>query len=121
MFRPNLRATGTALCATAAIISAAVAVSAQRGTPEAMMADSARAFLATLSPEQKAKAAIPFNSEERLNWHFVPKTGERKGLPLKEMTADQQKAALALLNASMSQKGYQKVTTIRGLEIVLRE
>ena len=120
MFRPTLRATGTALCATAAIVTAAVAVSAQRGTPEAMMADNAKAFLATLSPEQKAKAAIPFNSEERLNWHFVPKTGERKGLQLKDMTADQQKAALALLKASLGPKGYEKATTIRALEMVLR-
>lgn len=119
MFRVTSRAAGLAVAALA--VSAAVTVSAQRGKPESAMADGARAFLATLSAEQKAKAAIPFNSDERLNWHFVPKTGERKGLPLKEMTPAQQKAALSLLSAGLSEKGYGKVTTIRGLELVLRE
>jgi hypothetical protein len=119
MFRVTSRAAG--LAAAVLAVSAAVTVSAQRGKPEAAMADNARAFLATLGAEQKAKAAIPFASDERLNWHFVPKTGERKGLPLKEMTPPQQKAALALLSAGLSEKGYEKVSTIRGLEIVLRE
>ena len=40
-------------------------------------------FLATLDAEQKQKAVLAFNMEERLNWHYVPK--ERKGLHYKDM------------------------------------
>jgi hypothetical protein len=121
MYRPTLRAAGTAICVTAVALSAAVTVSAQRARPEAQMADSARAFLATLDPAQRAKASIPFNSEERLNWHYVPKTGERKGLQLKDMNPAQQKAALSLLATGLSQRGYDKASTIRHLDLVLRE
>src|SRR6266436_4813545 len=61
-------------------------------------------FVSTLSKEQKAKALFDFDSKERTNWHFVPlqdakKRPRRKGLPLQEMTEDQSKAALALLEA----------------------
>jgi Protein of unknown function (DUF3500) len=94
-------------------------LSAQRRRPASAMADSAKAFLATLDTDQKAKATFPFNAEERLNWHFIPK--ERKGLPLKEMNATQKKAALDLLRAGLAEKGFTKAETIRGLEEVLRE
>jgi hypothetical protein len=94
-------------------------LSAQRRRPAAAMADAAKAFLATLDAAQKAKATFPFNAEERLNWHFIPK--ERKGLPLKEMNPTQKKAALELLRAGLSEKGYTKAETIRRLDEVLRE
>jgi len=94
-------------------------LSAQRRRPASAMADAAKAFLATLDTEQKAKATFPFNAEERLNWHFIPK--ERKGLPLKEMSPTQKKAALDLLRAGLSEKGYTKAETIRRLDEVLRE
>ena len=73
MVRPTLCALGAAACI------AAVTVSAQRARPEAAMADAARAYLASLEPAQRQKAAYPFSSEERLNWHFIPKA--RNGLP----------------------------------------
>lgn len=76
-------------------------------------------FLATLTPEQLPQARLPFNSEERLNWHYVPKV--RQGVCFKEMTPAQKEAALALLRVSVSPKGYEKVATIRTLETVLRE
>lgn len=91
--------------------------SARKEEPAMYMA--ANTFLATLNPEQKKKAMFPFNSEERLNWHFIPK--ERLGLTYKEMTADQQKAAIALLQVGLSKAGYKKVDTIRHLENVLKE
>jgi hypothetical protein len=83
------------------------------------MLDGARAFLATLDPGQKSKAMLPFNSDERFHWFYTPVP--RKGVPLKELTASQQHAALALLRAGLSEKGYSKAETIRKLEDVLRE
>ena len=76
-------------------------------------------FLATLDAAEKQKAVLPFNTEERLNWYYVPK--ERKGLHYKDMNAAQQQAAHALLLVGLSQSGYKKVETIRQLENVLRE
>jgi hypothetical protein len=55
--------------------------------------DAAAAFLATLRPEQRARATIAFDSDERFNWHFVPRA--RKGLAFGDMDDVQQAAALA--------------------------
>jgi hypothetical protein len=84
----------------------------------AIMADAARHFLNSLDPQQAAKARIPFNDDERMNFHYVPIA--RRGLPLKEMTASQKQLANALLAAGLSQRGYIKATTIMSLEDVLR-
>ena len=65
-----------------------------------IMTQAARHFLASLTPEQQAKATFPFRSEERLNWHFIPR--ERKGLPLLDMTPPQRDLAHALLAAGLS-------------------
>src|ERR1700730_5209059 len=83
------------------------------------MRDAARKFLATLDPAQKSKALLPFNSEERFHRFYTPVS--RKGVPLKELNASQQQAALALLHAGLSEKGYTKAETIRKLEDVLSE
>ncbi|MGH9578794.1 MAG: DUF3500 domain-containing protein, partial [Terriglobales bacterium] len=77
------------------------------------------AFLATLAPVDAARAKLPFETEERFNWHFIPKP--RAGLALKKMSSAQQKAALHLLEAGLSEKGYSKAETIRALERVLAE
>src|SRR6266516_3942204 len=86
------------------------------GAKESKMVSAAKAFLSTLRTEQRAKAVFPFNSDERMNWHFVPQV--RGGLPYKEMDGSQQRAALELLQASISASGYKKVATIRQLENV---
>jgi hypothetical protein len=83
------------------------------------MFDAGRTFLATLDSAQKSKTVYPFNSEERFRWFYTPVS--RKGIPLKELNATQQKAALELLHAGLSEKGYTKAETIRKLEAVLRE
>jgi hypothetical protein len=83
-----------------------------------VMSDAAKNFLASLTPEQTAKATFQFKDEERFNWHFIPR--ERKGLPLKEMTAPQKHLAQALLSAGLSQQAYIKATSIMSLEDVLR-
>jgi hypothetical protein len=102
--------------AIAGLVTAAV-VQQRRNTP-ATLADAAGNFLASLTPEQMQKATFQFEDEERFNWHFIPR--ERKGLPLREMTATQQHLAHALLSAALSQRGYQKATTIMSLEEVLK-
>lgn len=87
--------------------------------PADEMAAAANYFLAALTPEQRAKATFELKSDERLNWHFIPK--ERKGIPLKELTSAQRHLAHALLSSGLSQRGYAKATTIMSLEQVLAE
>jgi hypothetical protein len=82
------------------------------------MTKAAQHFLASLTPEQRAKATFTFQEDERLNWHYIPK--ERKGLPLLEMTMPQKALAHALLSAGLSQQGYIKAVTIMSLDDVLR-
>lgn len=83
-----------------------------------IMTDAANHFLASLTPEQTAKAKFEFNDEERFNWHFIPRP--RKGLPFREMSPTQKQLAHALLAAGLSQRGYIKATTIMSLEDILR-
>jgi hypothetical protein len=83
-----------------------------------VMADGANKFLNSLSAEQKGKAVFTFNDEQRYDWHFVPRA--RKGLPLKELNADQRKLAMEFLKTGLSASGYKKVTTIISLEPILR-
>src|SRR5690349_2488707 len=83
------------------------------------MAEAAENFLASLSGEQRAKATFDLKSDERLNWHFIPR--ERKGLPIKEMTGEQRALANVLLSSGLSHRGYFKASTIMSLEQILRD
>jgi hypothetical protein len=82
------------------------------------MSQAANAFLASLTPEQKAKATFQFQDEERFNFHFIPR--ERKGLAIREMNGMQRHLANALLAAGLSQRGFIKATQVMSLEEVLR-
>src|SRR5262245_42687970 len=73
-----------------------------RGAASAMAA-AGRAFLAALTPEQRKGALFPFDSEERFNWHFIPR--ERHGLPFKAMDAAQREKAHAFLKTGLSHAG----------------
>jgi uncharacterized protein DUF3500 len=83
-----------------------------------LMTECANRFLAALDADQRGKAMFPFDTDERMNWHFIPK--ERKGLPLREMKPYQKHLAGALLAAGLSQTGYIKAVTIMSLEDVLK-
>jgi hypothetical protein len=86
--------------------------------PNKAMLRAVNAFMGALTEEQRKKATNPFAADERFNWHFVPR--DRKGVPLKEMTAEQQNKALAILQTSLSEKGYQKAKAIMELEVILK-
>ena len=80
---------------------------------------SALGFLATLSPEQKAKASLEYDNPARVDWHFIPKPA-RKGLQIREMGSEQRQAAQALLKSCLSDIGYGKATKIIALEALLK-
>jgi hypothetical protein len=107
------------------VIAVAVIITAGAGAyalgPAAQpsaMADAARALIASVDADQRAKLVWAFDAEERFNWHFIPR--ERQGLSLKAMTDRQRAAAFALLRTGLSEQGFSKAETIRSLEEVLR-
>ena len=91
---------------------------AEQARPEAAMTRAAQALLASLDDAGRGKMQFAFDSEERFNWHFVPRT--RLGLPLKDMTPAQRDLAFALLKTGLSAQGFTRAESIRSLENVLR-
>ena len=95
------------------------------GTGEGMTAQATK-FLDTLSADQKKVAVLPYESEARVGWHFIPfpdadgKPG-RKGLQVRNMDENQRKAASALLRSALSEAGYSKATKIMAMEALLKE
>jgi len=77
----------------------------------------AQGFLASLTAEQRAATVLPFNSDERLNWHYVPKV--RQGISIKALTPEQRDVALAILKTALSAQGFEKIETILSLEDIL--
>jgi len=83
------------------------------------MATAARRVLTALDRDQLAVATFPFDSPERLNWHFIPR--ERKGLSIKVMTPAQRALTFGLLHTGLGASGYLKATTIMSLEQILKD
>lgn len=111
-----LRVTLAAATLVAVVVSSVVA--AERSA--ASMTSAATAFLASLSPEQRGRAAFEFGSDERLRWNFIPPQAfPRKGLTFKAMTDSQREKAHALLKTGLSQRGYMTAAAIMELEDTL--
>lgn len=100
-----------------AVLSFSVAAMAIR--PESANVVAAKDFLETLSSAQKQAVLVPFSSEQRFQWAYVPL--KRKGISWAEMNSDQRKAAERLLASALSKEGTVKVDGIRQLEMVLRK
>jgi hypothetical protein len=67
------------------------------------------AWLATLDDAQREQANFDFDDPLKTNWsNFPVSVVERNGVPFGEMTEEQQQAALAILQAALSEEGYQK-------------
>jgi hypothetical protein len=123
MFRTRIAAFALSLVCVAGV--ALVGRSAPDTTGGKMKA-AADTFLTSLNADLKKKATFGFDDPHRLKWFFTPQQDKekkftRKGARLEEMSADQQKAALALLKSGLSAKGYETATTIVGLEDLLLE
>ncbi len=110
------RAVARALAPLIAV--SALAVAYARIPAAQTMAVSAKAFVDSLTPEQRQKATFKIEDEERFNWFYTPVP--RKGLPLREMTAGQRQLAMALLAAGLSQQGFIKATTVMSVDEVLK-
>ncbi|HEX5148359.1 MAG TPA: DUF3500 domain-containing protein [Candidatus Limnocylindrales bacterium] len=76
-------------------------------------------WLGTLEPARRARAVFAFDDVERFAWDYRP--GTRRGLSLADMTPAQRGAALAILDASLSDRGASEVRAIIALEPILGE
>ena len=102
------------------------AKSSGEGTARAVAA--ADAFLATLDPVQRQKANVELNEQTRIIWSNLP-TGakmqvgatERNGVKLADLAPAQERAALALVAATLSPDGFQKAMAIVDADQVLEE
>ncbi len=109
------------LCLAAIALLSALGPLTAADRSASAMATAATKFLASLTPEQQGKAALPFEGDERFKWHFVPAppTFERRGLLLKDMNEAQRKLAHDMLKSGLSQRGYLTASSIIDLETVL--
>ena len=83
------------------------------------MLQATKAYIATLSPGQRDSTLYAFDSDERMNFNFVPMPDKRKGVPLKQLSAEQRTAIHAMLQSVLSADGYLKTTSILQLERIL--
>jgi hypothetical protein len=88
----------------------------------AAMAESASAFLATLTSDQRAKIVHPFEDDAaRTGWsNFPPGPGDRDGLMVAFLTPPQRIAFHDMLMAATSSQGYAKSAAIMWLDDILR-
>lgn len=108
------------LLATVALTLCAAAMFAfERWKTGSLMTEAARNFLASLTPEQKAKVSFSYDDAERKNWHFIPRT--RKGLPFKELAPEQDRLAHAFLSTGLGRRAYMQANTIMSLDAILKE
>lgn len=107
------------ILATMLVVGLAAWSGAFYETSAGQMATAGSRLISSLDKAQIAKATFPFDSPERINWHFIPR--ERKGLPIKEMTGAQRALAFGLLQSGLGASGYLKATTIMSLEQILKE
>lgn len=101
-----------ALCAVASICLSLTPAMAQTATHKIVSA--ANTFLSTLDEKQRRSVLFEFNDEkQRQRWSNLP-TGfvPRGGISLKDMDATQRGAALAVVSAALSPRGYEKVQQI---------
>jgi predicted nuclease of restriction endonuclease-like (RecB) superfamily len=90
------------------------------GVSTAPVRTAAVAFLASLSPEQRAKTAFPVDDLEWRKWNNIHRY-VRQGVSFKEMSEDQRARAFALLGAGLSAKGLEKSRNIMRLNETIAE
>ncbi len=108
------------LVALAFAASFALAASAlEKDEAASDMTEGAAQLLRSLTPELKSQASLPFDSDERFNWHYIPR--DRKGASFKAMTPAQRRLADSLLTTALSHRGMRKALDIMYLDQILFE
>jgi len=82
--------------------------------------DAARGWLASLDPEQRARASFPVDTDAWRRWSNIHPFLMRHGLALDELGQPQRDLALALLRESVSAEGYQTARDVMRLNELIR-
>ncbi len=82
--------------------------------------DAAAALLAALTPEQRARATFEVDSDAWRRWSNIHPFIMRHGVCLDEMTPAQRGHALALLEASLSVRGFRTARDVMRLNDLVR-
>ncbi|PDP85745.1 hypothetical protein CQJ94_18460 [Glycomyces fuscus] len=131
----GLALSGCAAADTAASESAAATSSASEAAPSESAsstttretiedtASAAEAFAATLSDEQREQLVYAYDDEAKTtSWSNFPVTFvDRAGLNLEDLDGEQRAAAMEVLEALLSEEGYESVTGIMGGDEFLLE
>jgi hypothetical protein len=116
MNAPSRAALACCLVAVSIVALWPIEAFAQAKTAGAMV-QAATAFLASLTPAQRAKAAMSFDDPERFVWQESP--GVRSGVALRDLNDAQRKLAIALLRTGVGEGGYQRIQASMARETVL--
>ncbi|MGY1620819.1 DUF3500 domain-containing protein [Geodermatophilus sp. SYSU D00965] len=98
-----------------------VTTAAAEGSPTAEVVAAAEAFTATLSDDQLDTLLYDYaDSDAKSNWSNLPEgMVQRNGLAMGDLTDEQRTAALAVLQAVLSDEGYQQVLEMMAADDVL--
>jgi hypothetical protein len=82
----------------------------------------AMSFLNSLNQVQRQKAVFPFDEMNRYDWHYLPASMvARSGIAVKDLNSAQKLILDSLMQAYLSEEGYQRTKEIMGLEYFLKE
>jgi len=91
------------------------------GVSTGAVVDAALAFLGTLDATQRSAVTFPVDSDQWRRWCNVHIYLMRHGLLLEDMARQQREAALGLLRASLSQRGFEATRNIMKLNDLLAD
>ncbi|MCG6154932.1 DUF3500 domain-containing protein [Rubinisphaera margarita] len=114
---PGLLALCAAILCSSLLVSDAWSLLKKESSKPDMTAR-ATELLNSLDERQTDLALLPYESSQRVDWHFIP-MDTRKGLMLRSMSEEQRGTALNLLKTCLSEAGYKKAETIMSLEKLL--
>ena len=91
------------------------------GVSTAPLLDAAQGFLATLGAKQRAKVVLDLEAKERRLWFNIHPAFFRHGLILEDLDATQRKAALRLMETTLSARGFAQARDIMRINALLIE
>jgi hypothetical protein len=89
------------------------------GVPTAPVVDAALAFLASLDAAQRPKVLFDIEANERRMWFNIHPNVFRHGLMLEELARPQREAALRMMQATLSMRGFAQARDIMRLNELL--
>lgn len=91
------------------------------GVSTAPILDAAQGFLATLDAKQRAKVVLDLEANEQRLWFNIHPNFFRHGLILEDLDTTQRKAALRLMETTLSARGFAQARDIMRINALLIE